>query len=1403
MNIRKSLSGLLPHLPKTWLFRVAMLTGLVAITAGIVISAPSTSSLLPPSIDLPAEPLYMNGSKAKGNLTLALSVEEPTVGQTYRDTFTATKRYVGYFDPMICYRQVPASSGSSNGSYFDVSNSGGKPTLASKCASSQFDGNFMNWATSSAIDIFRYGLTGGHRTRDDDQTVIERAWLPDNFYRNASFFSEKYVPLLDFEGRTELSQRDFPAGVWIYNCKNRIYFATAKDDPLVYPSSTCSSPFSITAEDTTSHPFLKGNTKTPYYEVRSLACDPSSAPNRLMTYDPVTKQWSGLCFRYPSGKYKPVGQLQMNADSLRVSVFSYLNGNTADSNDRYGGVMRSPLKYVGPNSFDQSFNLVSGTNPRSEWNATTGVFTADPQNGDVTYGNQGYPYSGAINYINRFGTLGMTPTLTIADPVRSKFESRYKINDPLSELYYEVLRYLQGKTTPTSQAIANLTGTVSSDKVLTENFPAYRTWTDPFTGFVDNSGVGNGCMRNSIATISDVFTTYDRSVPGFTAATTTIGDFSRAVETSPDLDVPFWSSVVGGFESGNAVSYVDGQGRSQSTSNLAGNTTYSWLSDAGTRITGAGTNTTTLATPGNAGGSYHVAGMAYWANTHAFRNDFTKARVKTFAIDVNQGDSSAQSADFKRTRQIYLSAKYGGFEDSQANNSGNPYQPGTNLLWQGTDGDAKNYFLASDAQKFLDSLSELFAKVVEETGSIAGGAISTQRLTVGQAAAVFQARFNPVANFWSGRLLKYPLSLDTTGTSLVIGTTATWEAGQVLTTEVAGTRWGDNAVRKIVIGSPTGQQATQAPTLFQWSNLAASHKTAFNTTPYTTTLVIDTLGQDRLNYIRGDRSKELTAANPTGIFRPRDIVLGDVINSGLVYMGKPSNVIGGGAAFNTFYNANSSRRPVIFANANDGMLHAFYNSDGKEAFAYVPGFIAHKLNVLPDQDYSHISINDATPAVADVFIGSEWKSVLVSGVGGGGQGLFALDVTNPADFGPSKVLWEFTKRDSSELGNIIGTPKILKFRTTAFNVRPAVYKTFAVVASGVNNYVANGTNTVSVTGNPSIFIIDISRKPNDYPAEAPWTEGTNFWRIALPQNSLAIAKGLVGFTAVENPLTGAVDSIYAGDLQGNVWKLDFTLKGTGQLASDALTNTRGFNFTAGNTATFFIAKDSANALQPITGEPVISNAFYGSNLISFGTGKYLEVSDTTVPGSATASFYTLLDKNSSAVSGRSMLQQGSVSSGGTVTVPSFVYGTPPLTGTSTLKLGWYFDFDRSIGERQVSDITGQFNQLFFGSLFPTQGSCGEGGGRFYSVNVLTGNGISELSKVGILAAPLVLEVGDTALTVSDTSGQRTAGRRVAIITQGSKGLGVAANTNGGLTYTQQVGRLSWRQLNNYRENKNN
>ena len=1335
----------------------------------------------PPLINLVSEPLYTNGSKAKGNLTLAISAEKPIVGAVYRDTFNPAKRYVGYFEPLACY-QANLTSGTI-GKYFFKPEL--KASLTTQCKSSEFDGNFMNWATTSAIDIFRYGLTGGNRTTDEssgsERTVVERAWLPDDFYRSSTHFPEKFVPKSDLIGRTELAPGLFPNGMWIYNCRNRVYFAIAKD---TNSASTCDMPFGLPVVGNPN--LVTGNSSNFFYEVRNLICDSVTATKQLMTYDASTKRWSGLCLRYPGGNYKPVGQLQVNADALRISVFSYLNGDAADSIARYGGVMRSPLKYVGPNRFDQDFNMIPGTNPRAEWNATTGVFITDPQNGDATYGNQGYAYSGAISYINKFGMLNMDPSLTTKDfAVRTQFQSRYKINDPVSELYYEALRYLQGKG-PTAEAIASLNGTRANDKDLTESFPAYINWTDPFTGYQDNTGAGKSCIRNSIATISDVFTTYDRSLPG--SSISNAGDFARAAGTSPTFDVSAWTNVVGGFESGGSVSYTDSRGRARTTSNLSGNTTYSWLSNASTRTTGAGagTTTSTLSVEGNAGGSYLMAGAAYWANTQSYRTDLPKARVKTYAIDVNQQGASEANADFRRTRQVYLGAKYGGFDDREAGDTGNPYTGGSNLLWQGSDGDAKNYFLASDAQKFLDALSDLFAKAVEETGSIAGGAVSTTRLTSSAASSVFQARFNPIANFWSGQLLKYPVSLSSDGSSIVIGSTATWEAGRVLT---AATKIDNGAARNLFIGPPIGRQGVDAPTAFQWANLVQLHKDELNSMPGGVT---DTLGERRLNFLRGDQRDEQSGTNPDGIFRPRDLVLGDIINSGLVYMGAPPADVAG-ADYRAFFDANKNRKPVVFVNANDGMLHAFYDQNGSEAFGYFPGFTTKNLNKLPDPDYIHASFVDATPAVGEAYFGGRWRTALVSGVGGGGRGVYALDVTNPETVTKDSALWEFTERDHPAMGNVLGAPQILKFRVPASSSTSPTYKWFAVVASGINNYAPGSYNYTS--GNPSLFFLDLGFVPS--PTQG-WVEGTNFWRIELPQSSTAVAKGLISFSSIKNINTGAVDNLYAGDMQGNLWKLDFSTEGTTRLGTDAAANFAIFNPVASDRALFVAKASDGASLQPITGEPVIVNSYFGKKLVTFGTGKFFEAIDTSVPSAITASFYSVMDDGVQ-VTGRTQLQQGTISSTGTLTVPAFTLGIPPtVTTTANIKAGWYVDFNNAVGERQVSDITAVFGKLIFGSIYPTKGACSEGGGNLYIVDALSGNGSSEISQVGILAAPLVLSLGSASYDRSDTAGQRTARQKIGVITQGSRGLQPSTFTE---SETYQTGRLSWRRLDNYQSNK--
>ena len=1348
-----------------WTRKIAVLAIiLTAITAGVVISQTTP----PPLVTLSSEPLYMNGSKTKPNLTLALSVEFPTVGQTYRDTFNETKAYVGYFDNTSCYNNTPAADNSvTKGDYFKWS---GAVNGSGSCGGGGFNGNFLNWATSSAVDILRYGLTGGNRTVDSANiTVVDRAWLPDNFYRNTSYFTEKVLPnaLVSKMVETSASNKIGTSDMYIYNCRNRVYFAKSKDT-----TGSCDAPFGVA--NARSVELVAATSQQSYYLVRNEICDSASAPQRVMSYDADTRRWSGLCYRYPNGQYKPVGQFQVNSENLRIAVFGYLQD---DNRSRYGGVMRAPLKYLGPKAFDANFNLISGTNPRTEWDPDTGVFINNPQSGDSTYGDQGHARSGAINYINKFGTL---------DPANI---GKYKTLDPVSELYYEALRYLQGKQ-PTDGAVSGTTGSSAAISTLKEQFPVYSTWNDPFAGFQDQSGEGKSCLRNSILTIADVFTHSDRSVPGNNIATNE--DYARPVETNPNLNVPLWTSIVGGFEANNALAYTDSRGRAQSASNIAANSPYyTALANAATMDTGA------------EGGSYYMAGMAYWANTQSYRTDLPKARVTTYNIDVNENRRS-DDVNFRHQRQLYLAAKYGGFDDSVTSatnpgNTGNPYASGDNTLWIGADGDAKNYFLVSDAQKFLDSIADVFARIVEETGSVAGGAISTQRMKSSEGAGVYQARFNPVANFWSGRVLKYPLSLSLAG-DLQIGATPTWEAGDVLT-KAAKADYG--ASRKIVIGSPLGSQGTVAPTNFIWADLAQAHKDALNKT---LAGVADTLGSDRLDYLRGDKRREISPSAPTNPFRPRDIVLGDIVNSGLTYQGKPSASISR-TDYQTFYNDNKTRTPVVFVNANDGMLHAFNDTGGEEAFAYIPGFLAKNLNKLPDQDYSHISMADATPAVAEAKVGTEWRSVLVSGVGGGAQGVYALDVTKPAAFSKANVLWEFTDRDHPAMGNVIGTPHILKMRTTNSNVTPAAYKWYAVVASGVNNYAQDGPAAdpglyAVASGNPSIFLLDLSFKPTP---TAGWVEGTNFWRIELPQTSTTLAKGLVGFNVETNFNTDALKTLYAGDLQGNVWKLDFSLNGvnSSNLTSNAATNLAKFT-PNGSSKPMFVAKAADGSLQPITGEPVVTNGFSGSRLVSLGTGKFLEVGDTTIPLTTGASFYTLLDQDN-AISGRSVLQAGSLSSSGTaIEVPTFVYGTP-TTGSPNLRLGWYFDFNKAIGERLVSDIAAVTGKLFFGSLYPTQGACGEGGGRLYAMNTLTGNGTFEESQVGILAAPLVVELGATAtLTPRETSGKRFGARRLGVITQGSRTMKVMAGpVSGGYTTGSTANSwLSWRQINNYQENKN-
>lgn len=196
------------------------------------------------------------------------------------------------------------------------------------------------------------------------------------------------------------------------------------------------------------------------------------------------------------------------------------------------------------------------------------------------------------------------------------------------------------------------------------------------------------------------------------------------------------------------------------------------------------------------------------------------------------------------------------------------------------------------------------------------------------------------------------------------------------------------------------------------------------------------LSEARVDYIRGDRSNE---AQNGGDLRDRESLMGPIYRSQPIFVGAPGfdypdTLEGSGAAesYNSFRDANASRREMIYVGGNDGMLHGFDANTGEELLAYVPAITLNRVSNIADPGYTASTFVDGEISVVDAFdsfpacaSGTRcWRTILVSGLGAGGQGYFALDVTDPDSFTAATtetqqndlaeeiVLWEFTDSPS-------------------------------------------------------------------------------------------------------------------------------------------------------------------------------------------------------------------------------------------------------------------------------------------------------------------------------------------------------------------------------------------------------
>lgn len=604
-------------------------------------------------------------------------------------------------------------------------------------------------------------------------------------------------------------------------------------------------------------------------------------------------------------------------------------------------------------------------------------------------------------------------------------------------------------------------------------------------------------------------------------------------------------------------------------------------------------------------------------------------------------------------------------------------------------GGTSKAYNANNFSTLNTALYSIFSNILQKSGASSAAAVNSGSWST--TTRLYQAKFNSAD--WSGQLLSY--SLNSSGTLI---TPANWDAAQKINTQepinqsIAG-------ARHILTYNPT---AAGVGIPFQWTNLSAVQQASLNTTPSGGT---DTNGQLRLNYLRGDATNESCSPTPcTPLFRMRPTTkLGDIVNSAPVYVGPPNFNYPDSlesVTYSSFKAANQNRTAMVYVGGNDGMLHGFDASNGSEKLGYVPNMVVPNLTQLTSPTYSHRYYVDGSPTVGDAFYAGAWHTVLVGGLAAGGKGYYALDVTDPATLlesnASTKVLWEFTPTDNPATIAVDGDANLgLSFS------QPNIVKTTAGwVAIFGNGYNAGGTGTAT------LYIVNIAT-------------GDLIKKIDTGVGSAATPNGLATAAAVDIQGDNVVDYVYAGDLQGNLWKFDLTANNPGTWA---------VAYKSGNTPLpLFTAVDASNNPQPITTRPEVGKNPNGGYTVLFGTGKYLELSDKN--STANQSFYGIWD-NGAPVSGRSNLQSQTVTAVQTVNNNDVrVTSANPVnwcTGTSNVgcSRGWYIDLPDS-GERSVTNSLIRSGRIIFTTLVPAANVCVPGGtGWLFELNALTGAALS-------------------------------------------------------------------------------
>lgn len=579
-------------------------------------------------------------------------------------------------------------------------------------------------------------------------------------------------------------------------------------------------------------------------------------------------------------------------------------------------------------------------------------------------------------------------------------------------------------------------------------------------------------------------------------------------------------------------------------------------------------------------GTHYLDDVAYYAHTTDLRQltlpvlgESGKDLAGTQALNVYTFYAFGQPIG----REILqATAKSGGFTDLNGNN-----RPDLTEEWDrldnnsgapGSDGIPDNYFESDDADQLRERLLAVINRILEVDTSFVAPVVpvSPENRTF-SGSRVYLGFFKPIAGtaFWQGNLKKYGFSSgavvdknnaaatnpDGTFVSTAVSYWTTLADGGFVDRGGAGEALLTRATPRNIY---TYMTAAAIPNL---TNAANSFTTGNVTITPATLGVATSTDKDRLiNFIHGQDPYDADSDGNTT--EKRGWILGDILHS------KP--VVVNYTSYAPTSEANCAlNKTRIFVGGNDGMLHAFQDCDGSEAWSFIPPDLLSRLQYLTQPTRAYYV--DGSPVVYTFDRNKDGiitpadgdKVVLIFGERRGGGFYYALDVSNPDT--PSYLWRRSAATDPAsfgEMGQSWSDPKLVKVKDGANG------KIVAIVGAGYDNANEDGrygaTQTFTGTGTTSgsgegavtssgaagplapkgrgVYVMEVATL--DAAGVPSLSTGAKVWGFSFGAVPTATTNPAMTFSipssvsVLDRNNDGYTDRFYVGDTGGNMWRFD-------------------------------------------------------------------------------------------------------------------------------------------------------------------------------------------------------------------------------------------------------------------------